>query len=65
MLPTGRCGWKHGARTLYAYSTMSFQPSYAYIEANVLASKLKEQTQKTAVVDVRGTLLSQTLTPRR
>lgn len=41
---------------------MSFQPPYTYIEADALASKLKEQRQNTAVVDVRGTLLSRTLT---
>ncbi|WFD16019.1 protein-tyrosine-phosphatase [Malassezia arunalokei] len=32
---------------------MSFQPPYTYIEADALASKLKEQRQNTAVVDVR------------
>ncbi|AYO43136.1 Dual specificity phosphatase ibp1 [Malassezia restricta CBS 7877] len=32
---------------------MSFQPPYMYIEADALASKLKEQRPSTAVVDVR------------
>ena len=62
MLRTARGVWQHGARTRHAFSTMSFQPPYTYIEADALASKLKEQRPSTAVVDVRGTLPSMTLT---